>query len=64
MRFFSFHFAAESGMIGGGNDFEGEAAMLLNMESVCKTYGDLALHDLSHLAFHGRLLHMLRQNRH
>ena len=32
-------------MIEGRNDFEGEAAMLLNMESVCKTYGDRALLD-------------------
>ena len=37
-------------MIGGGNDFEGEAAMLLNMESVCKTYGDRAL--LDHVSFY------------
>ena len=32
-------------MIEGRNDFEGEAAMLLNMESVRKTYGDRALLD-------------------
>ena len=37
-------------MIGGGNDFEGEAAMLLNMESVRKTYGDRAL--LDHVSFY------------